>query len=184
MTNSCGSCKHFVVVHWRGRNGGKGICSLFDFRVLTGTVGKDCKGYKRIKFHRADIAQQVGGNRLKICTVWVRIPLSAPRAYSSVGQSSGLIIHWSQVQVLVGAPSFRSVISAVEYHIDIVKVTGSIPVPTTRLTFVVRRYIINVLRVGEMVSRQSHKLKTLGSIPRLRNQVFVPVQHSGSAVDC
>ena len=28
------------------------------------------------------------------------------RAYSSVGQSSGLIIRWSQVQVLVGPPNY------------------------------------------------------------------------------
>ena len=30
------------------------------------------------------------------------------RAYSSIGQSSGLIIRWFQVQVLVGPPLFSA----------------------------------------------------------------------------
>ena len=35
-----------------------------------------------------------------------------------------------------------------------------------------RQYVsIKLLRCGEMVSRQSHKLKIVGSIPTIRNQI-------------
>jgi hypothetical protein len=57
MTNSCGSCKHFQKVgYWQSRGGG-GLCQLNDVRTRSDYPGKDCKGYKRIKIHRADIAQ-------------------------------------------------------------------------------------------------------------------------------
>ena len=57
MTNSCGSCKHFQKVGYWGSRGGGGLCQLFDWRAKTDSAGKDCKGYKRIKIHKADIAQ-------------------------------------------------------------------------------------------------------------------------------
>lgn len=44
MTNSCGSCKHFV----KGKR--YSLCDVLD--VKTTTDGIECKLYKRIKFHR------------------------------------------------------------------------------------------------------------------------------------
>lgn len=44
MTNSCGSCKHFV----KGKR--YSLCDIRDVRVETD--GVECKLYKRIKLHR------------------------------------------------------------------------------------------------------------------------------------
>lgn len=57
MTNSCGSCKHFLKIgFWRLRGGG-GLCQLYDWRTKADSPGKDCKGYKRIKIHKAGMVE-------------------------------------------------------------------------------------------------------------------------------
>ena len=50
MNKSCGNCKYFTKIRRLG-----GICEKWDCRTGPQVHANDCKGFKRIKFHKTEL---------------------------------------------------------------------------------------------------------------------------------
>ena len=49
MNKKCESCRNFIMF-----KGEYALCEVYDLRVTSSTVLKDCTKYKYIKFHRTN----------------------------------------------------------------------------------------------------------------------------------